>query len=507
MNRLIYIFLCCLTLFYSSEVFAKALFIVGPSGVGKSTSIQRIVQESNGKIKNGISHTTRVPCHNEKDGRDYYFISQEQFDRMKANNEFIISTETFKQSYGLSYQEIEQVGKQDEIFISAIDGQSIELLKEKLGKDCFFIFLAPSSYEVLERRLKSQCLERESQKDLEKCLTDAVKVLSYEPLCDLTVIANELDETVTKIQAVIKTLKSDESILLENVNVKNIDMKKLNKYNTSEIVRYKFTQEGLEGLKKLYHKVPINSLIMDLYNFKEGSINVKLHKNFKNLVAWDEEKRFFIEPTPIYGEVERFNSHNLPYLKYSENGVHLELWVTYASLLKNSNLEYFWFGSNFSQEKNQTTFQEIENFENPYLVSLLDLELRDLPLLKSIKEEVYKHLIKLYNVGKNDDVQLFFHFPYAPKTATLHLHIRVNQKIHPLELAKSISLDKVIEGFERHQSIQEIIFEQQELYQGYIYSDAATLELPQQISCIVIEKVDNIFQFKKSGTGTCAGTH
>lgn len=340
-----------------------------------------------------------------------------------------------------------------------------------------------------------KCIELRNYKNQELQLAKENKIEGcHKRVSSLAV--KELDGTEKKIQTMIKALKSDEGILPEDVNEKSIPKKKLDKYNTSQIVRYKFTQEGLEELKKLYHKLPINPLIMDLYNFSNDSINVKIHKEFKNLVAWDAGKSFFIEPNPLYGEVERLSTHNLPYLKYSENGVHLELWVTYPSLLKNSNLEHFWFGSTFSQEKDQATFQEIEDFEDSYLISLLDLEPKHLPLLKMMEEEVYKHLIKLYNVGTNDDVRLFFHFPYAPKTATLHLHIRVNQKIHPLEIAKSISLNKVIQGFEKHQSIQEIIFEHQELYKGYIYSDAATLELPQQISCVMIEKVDNIFQSK-----------
>lgn len=176
----------------------------------------------------------------------------------------------------------------------------------------------------------------------------------------------------------------------------------------------------------------------------------------------------------------------MPYLKYSENGVHLELWTTHSGLLKNSNFEHYWFGSGSPQEKKSTTFRKIENDQNPYLVSLLDLEQRHLPLLRSMREQVYENL-KLYNVGKNDDVQLFFHFPYAPRTASLHLHIRVNQTIHPLEIAKSISLDKVIHGFERNQTINEIVLDHQELYKGYIYSDEATKELPQKVSTIITE--------------------
>ena len=272
-----------------------------------------------------------------------------------------------------------------------------------------------------------------------------------------------------------------------------IPKQKFIKYNIPEIVRFKFTKQGLDELKQIYHQQPINSLVMDFYNFNNESIDIKLHQDFKNLVAWDEEKRFFIEPTPVYGGIERLSSQNLPYLKHSENGVHLELWTMYPHLLKNSNLEKFWFGSPIPQTKSQTTFQEIEDAKDPYLVSLLDLEFKHLPLLRSMKKAAYENL-KLYDVDQNDDVTLFFHFPYAPKTASLHLHIRVNQKTHPLELAKSISLDKVISGLENHQTIQEIILEHQALYKGYIYSDAATVELPRQVSGTVIENVANIFR-------------
>ena len=197
-------FLCIFFLF-TGHLAAKALFIVGPSGVGKSTCIHRIVQESNGRVKNGVSHTTRAKRQNEKNGKDYYFITQAEFDLMKGNNEFIITSEEFNESYGLAYKEIGE----DEIFIKDVGVQSIEILKEKLGNQCFFVFLAPPSYEVLKERLQGRGLEsKESQASLERRLENAAKIMAYEPLCDLTIVATEVSETVAKFQAVIAAMES-----------------------------------------------------------------------------------------------------------------------------------------------------------------------------------------------------------------------------------------------------------------------------------------------------------
>lgn len=289
-----------------------------------------------------------------------------------------------------------------------------------------------------------------------------------------------------------KKQNQHESTLLRK-EIKQIPKEKLIKYNTPDIVRYHFTNEDLEKLRDLYHSLPINSLVLDIYNFENENIDINIHKKFKHLITWDPELRFFIQPTPVYGDLDRLRTENLPHLKDSEYGVHLEVWTTYPHLLKNSYLEHFWFGSDFPQKKPHTTFKEIEDKENSYCVSILDLEQKHLPLLKSMKQEIYNNLKKYY-IKRDDHVNIFFHFPYAPKTASLHLHVRVNQQLHPLELAKSISLDLVIEKLEQGKNINEIILEQQALSQGYIYSDEATMELPQKINSSITEKVSNKFR-------------
>lgn len=97
------------------------------------------------------------------------------------------------------------------------------ILKEKLGDQCFFVFLAPPSYEVLKERLQERGLEsKESQASLERRLENAVKILAHEPLCDLTIMATEVHETVAKIQAVIEAMEAGESIPTEHISMDKI---------------------------------------------------------------------------------------------------------------------------------------------------------------------------------------------------------------------------------------------------------------------------------------------
>jgi guanylate kinase len=472
---------------------ANFIFFVGPSGVGKSTLIEKIVEQSNGKIVKAVSHTTRAPRLNEVDGKDYHFVSLEQFQAMEESNQFIISGSDFNHHYGLSYQELDEKKSKNRIVIKDIGGQSIETIKECLGDDCKVLFIAPPSHDTLWNRLNCRSLNTgESSHELETRLNDALRVLRFEPQCDFTIIANDLDETVKKLTSMIHCLHLSDHEGASEKNQKQIPEKKILKYNTPTVIRYRFTKEGLRNLKALYHKIPINSIIMDLYNFEEKSIDVNIQKRFPHLICWDDAKRYFIEPTPVYGTIEQLKDDNLPFLKFSEDGVHLEVWLTHPLLLNNSLFENYWFGSNIPQEKKGATFEQVETEDNPYLVSLLDLEAKHLPLLRSMKEKIDQNL-KLYHIGKNDRIDLFFHFPYAPKTASLHLHVRVNQHIHPLEAAKSISLDDVIVGFERGLTIDEIILERQNHFCGFIYSDHATLDLPRLVSEIFVEEVDNPF--------------
>jgi len=190
--------------FQVNQAWATVVFIVGPSGVGKSTVVQNLVKTSAGEFQKIVSHTTRAPRKHEEDGKDYYFISQADFAKKDQNSEFIVTSNEYGQCYGLAYQEIKKASDASKIFIKEIGVDIIKPLKEKLGKQGIFIFLAPPSYEILQSRLRQRSLASgESDKELEKRLQNAIDILPYEVQCDYVIVANNINETTHHIRTIL----------------------------------------------------------------------------------------------------------------------------------------------------------------------------------------------------------------------------------------------------------------------------------------------------------------
>ena len=84
----------------------RVIIMSGSSGTGKSTVINKLMEDCPNQFSFSISHTTRKPREGEKDGVDYFYISQEKFDEMIKNDEFIEFEKNYDNSYGTSKAEI-----------------------------------------------------------------------------------------------------------------------------------------------------------------------------------------------------------------------------------------------------------------------------------------------------------------------------------------------------------------------------------------------------------------
>ncbi|KAI6656705.1 hypothetical protein LOD99_16009 [Oopsacas minuta] len=102
---------------------AQPLVISGPSGVGKSTLLQRLLKEYPGQFEFSVSHTTRQKRDKEIDGKHYHFISKEQFQSEIKSNLFIEYTEYAGNLYGTSIKSVELVRKSGKICILDIDSE------------------------------------------------------------------------------------------------------------------------------------------------------------------------------------------------------------------------------------------------------------------------------------------------------------------------------------------------------------------------------------------------
>ena len=126
-----------------------------PSGAGKTTLVKKIAQENNFKIS--ISYTTRKSRTNEANGKDYFFISEEEFKSLIKNKEFLEYAKVFENYYGSSKSQVFENLNKGENVIFDIDWQGTEQIKkQKLNYKLITFFILPPSKSELFNRLKNR---------------------------------------------------------------------------------------------------------------------------------------------------------------------------------------------------------------------------------------------------------------------------------------------------------------------------------------------------------------
>ncbi len=183
----------------------KNLLVVlsGPSGVGKGTIVSRLLEK--GGFYLSVSCTTRAPRQGEKDGRDYFFISREQFLSEIANGGFLEYSEHFSNFYGTPGKYVEeQLRKGDVLLEIEVDGA---LQVKKAHPEAILIMIAPPNEQELRARLKKR--GSESDEKIEERIKRMDYELSKKHLYDYVVINDNLDDAVEEIANIISRRKGE----------------------------------------------------------------------------------------------------------------------------------------------------------------------------------------------------------------------------------------------------------------------------------------------------------
>jgi guanylate kinase len=131
------------------------LFIVSaPSGAGKTTLVSGLIA-ADPLVRKSVSYTTRQPRPGEENGRDYHFVSEEQFERMGADGEFLEMARVHGNLYGTSRRAVENECAAGHDVLLEIDWQGAQQIR-KLQPDAVAIFVLPPSIEALEKRLRGR---------------------------------------------------------------------------------------------------------------------------------------------------------------------------------------------------------------------------------------------------------------------------------------------------------------------------------------------------------------
>ena len=181
------------------------MFILSsPSGAGKTTLVKKISKNIN--FITSISHTTRHPRPNEKNGKDYYFTSKNIFKKLIKKKEFLEHAKVFNNYYGSSKNLVFQQLKKGKNVLFDIDWQGTRQIRnKKLNCKLLTIYILPPSKEELLKRLIKR--EKKNMKTVKKRMKEFKKDLSRWIEYDSVVINDDLKKCYDKIMYAINTNK------------------------------------------------------------------------------------------------------------------------------------------------------------------------------------------------------------------------------------------------------------------------------------------------------------
>jgi guanylate kinase len=180
--------------------FPGNLFVVAaPSGAGKS-SLVKALMELDTQVRPSVSHTTRPPRGQEKHGREYFFVSAQEFDQMVASDAFLEWAHVHGQRYGTSRKAIEDRIAQGADVILEIDFQGAIQVK-KLFANAVLIFILPPSWDELRSRLHNR--GEDADDIIELRLKNAAEEMAQVQLFDYVIINELFERALFDLKAIV----------------------------------------------------------------------------------------------------------------------------------------------------------------------------------------------------------------------------------------------------------------------------------------------------------------
>ena len=177
----------------------KLIVLTGPSGVGKGTLVRALLAR-HPDLYLSISATTRCPRSGEVDGKDYYFLTRANFEKMIQQNELLEWAEYAGNYYGTPRAKVEEKVNQGNTVLLEIEVIGATAIKQTFP-DALRIFILPPSLDVLESRLRGRGTDSEDV--IERRLDRAKEEIAVSSDFDYCVVNDDLEVALTKLEAAI----------------------------------------------------------------------------------------------------------------------------------------------------------------------------------------------------------------------------------------------------------------------------------------------------------------
>lgn len=178
------------------------LIISGPSGVGKGTLLSSVLERYDPKdVYFSVSVTTRAPRPGEREGINYYYISREEYEALKKSGGLLEWNVFCDVGYGTPFDPVKKALSEGKLVILEIDVNGMRQVVKKMP-DAITVFVAPPSFEELERRIRKRNTETEGQ--LKKRLSAAERELLAAEEYKYTVINDGLEDAVNELSGILE---------------------------------------------------------------------------------------------------------------------------------------------------------------------------------------------------------------------------------------------------------------------------------------------------------------
>ena len=191
-----------------SKMGNKVLIFSAPSGSGKSTIVNHILEIFPGIMEFSVSATSRPPRGEEQDGREYYFLTSDEFRRLIAEDKFVEYEEVYEgRFYGTLKSEIERIWAAGHVIIFDVDVKGGVNLKKYFGDAALSVFIQAPSVESLRERLVKRGTD--SPEAIEERVAKAAEEMTYAPEFDYVLVNDDLRTAFAESEKVVEDFLDD----------------------------------------------------------------------------------------------------------------------------------------------------------------------------------------------------------------------------------------------------------------------------------------------------------